>query len=133
MSSIRIPDPFDETERRPRVLVVEDEVMIRSMLADSLRDAGCDVVEAASADEALSILKASESPHVVVTDVRMPGESDGLSLAAAVRETWPWLKVIVTSGNAPADGSAAVADLFFPKPYELFRVAAAVRELTDAR
>ena len=55
------------------VLVVEDESLVRMLVAEVLRQDGCEVTEAASADEALSLL-AAWPPDVIVTDIRMPGE-----------------------------------------------------------
>jgi DNA-binding NtrC family response regulator len=88
--------------RRPAVLVVEDEVLIRFDLSDHLRDCGFDVVEAANADEALQFL-ASVPIDVVVTDVRMPGSMDGIQLAHLLHRERPQIGVIVVSGHADAD------------------------------
>lgn len=99
------------------VLVVEDEILIRMMLSEELRDAGFHVIEAANADEALLLLR-TLVPDIIVSDVRMPGSIDGMGLLAAVRETLPTLPVIIASAHlkpelALADG----ATKFIPKPY----------------
>ena len=114
---------------RPTVLVVEDEILIRMMVCESLRQAGCDVVECASADEALTVLADSDGPDVLVTDVKMPGAVDGLELAARVRERRPGLKVVVTSGHAPSQNSRGVADAFLAKPFALDELVGKVRAL----
>lgn len=110
-----------------RVLVVEDEVLIRLMLADTLREAGCEVVEAASGDEALSVLHTATTLDVLITDVRMPGRTDGLALASQVRVRQPGLKIIVTSGHARCD--PGLADGFLAKPYRLADMVERVRRL----
>ena len=62
------------------VLIVEDDVLIRVLLADELRDAGLRVIEAANADEALSIFEAGAQVDLLFTDVQMPGSIDGVEL-----------------------------------------------------
>ena len=117
---------------RPMVLVVEDEILIRMMVSESLRQAGCEVVEAASADEALEVLELSASPDVLVTDVKMPGSVDGLELASRVRKTLPGLKVVITSGHALAQNTFGLADAFLAKPFGLDQLVGQVRALVDA-
>ena len=117
---------------RPTVLVVEDEILIRMMVSESLRQAGCEVFEAASADEALEVLSASASPDVLVTDVKMPGCVDGLELASRVRKTLPELKVVITSGHALAQSADGVADAFLAKPFALEQLVGRVRALVAA-
>jgi CheY-like chemotaxis protein len=116
----------------PVVLIVEDEVLIRMMLSEALRHQGYQVIEAANADEALSVLHTSPDPDILVTDVRMPGSVDGFALAAYVRRTKPHLKVIITSGHAGPDGAIGLADAFLPKPYELGLIVGRIRALAEA-
>ena len=121
-----------ETCARPTVLVVEDEILIRMMVSESLRHAGCEVVEAASADEALEVLSASTGPDVLITDVKMPGAVDGLELASRVRKAHPGLKVVITSGHAPARNADGLADAFLAKPFALEHLVGRVRALVGA-
>ena len=58
-----------------------------------------EVVEAASADEAIAVLEGRFDITVVFTDIQMPGSMDGLMLAAAVRDRWPPVKIVATSGR----------------------------------
>ena len=115
-------EPVAETlaNRAMRLLVVEDEIFIRMFVCDVLRDAGYDVVEAVSGDEALDILKSGLAIDLVLSDVRMPGATDGLALLAFVRKNLAHLPVILTSGHlspdiALADGAAQ----FLAKPYRV--------------
>ena len=64
------------------------------------RDRGFEVVEAGNADEAIAILAARDDIHLIFTDVHMPGSMDGLKLAHFVRNRWPPVKIIATSGQA---------------------------------
>ena len=72
--------------KRPVVLIVEDEFLIRMDAVDMVKAAGFDVVEAGNADEAILILEGRFDITVVFTDIQMPGSMDGLKLAAAIRE-----------------------------------------------
>jgi CheY-like chemotaxis protein len=82
----------------PRILLVEDEPLIRFALAEALRELGVSAVEAASADEAWQYLTAGGAADLVFTDHRMPGSMTGNQLAAWIRRGYPRLGVIVTSG-----------------------------------
>jgi CheY-like chemotaxis protein len=98
------------------VLVVEDELLIRELVADELEQAGYTVVTAKTAHQAISILETRQDIHLVFTDIDMPGSMDGLKLAAAVRDRWPPVHIIITTGTVrPLDIPANA--LFIPKPY----------------
>jgi CheY-like chemotaxis protein len=88
------------------ILVVEDEILVRMVIADYLRDCGYRVIEAGHAAEALTVLQSSEEVHVVFSDVQMPGAMDGFGLATWVRQNQPQVKVLLTSGNAKAAATA---------------------------
>src|ERR1700737_4221481 len=119
--------------RRPIVLIVEDEFLLRMNAAESIGDAGFDVVEAGNADEAIAILEARPDIHVVFTDIQMPGSMDGLKLAQFVRGRWPPTKIVETRGNfAGWDGDLPEDGVFLPKPYTFDRIAATLTELVGA-
>lgn len=118
---------------RISVLVVDDEALIRLDVADQLRDAGYEVFEASSADEAIDILNATPSIRLLFTDIDMPGTMDGLKLAAAVRDRWPPVKIIVTSGHRIVDiAEMPDGSMFFSKPYTHLAVLKSMRELLSA-
>jgi CheY-like chemotaxis protein len=105
------------------VLIVEDEPMVRLCAVQMVEEAGFEVVEAASADEAIRILESSSDIRVMFTDIQMPGSMDGLKLAHAVSNRWPPIKIIVTSGR----GLVTEHDLpegghFFGKPYSPMQI-----------
>jgi CheY-like chemotaxis protein len=119
--------------RRPVVLVVEDEYFLRINAVLMIEDAGFDVLEAASADQAIEILEARPDVHVIFTDIQIPGSMDGLKLAHAVRGRWPPIKIIATSGrvNIRAD-DLPEGGRFLPKPYGPEEIAGTLRELVGA-
>jgi CheY-like chemotaxis protein len=110
----------------PTVLVVEDEVMISEVVKDELEEAGYSVITAPHADAAIAILEARQDIHLVFTDIDMPGSMDGLELAACVRDRWPPVHIIITTGKARPKTIPANA-LFIPKPYVGRNVVAAMR------
>jgi CheY-like chemotaxis protein len=85
------------------IFVVEDEPLIRMILVEDLMDAGYEVREAESADQAVAMLDASNlQPRALVTDVHMPGQTDGIELAAHVRALFPAIPVVFTTGRPDA-------------------------------
>jgi two-component system, response regulator PdtaR len=119
--------------KRPVVLIVEDEFLVRMVAVGLVEDAGFEAVEAANADEAIAILEARDDIRIVFTDVNMPGSMDGLKLAAAVRDRWPPIEFIVTSGRQFVGADALPERSFFlMKPYSPFQVAQALAALTAA-
>ena len=118
---------------KPVVLVVEDEVLVRMMLADVLDEAGFKVIEAAHADEALSVLSALPEIQAVVTDVEMPGGSlNGFALARTVRERRPDIGVLIASGRAaPAAGELPDLCHFLAKPIHPATLVHVIRSLLE--
>lgn len=114
------------------MLVVEDEGMIRMMLACDLEDAGFTVIEASNADVAIAKMIERSDIAVVVTDVRMPGSIDGLGLAAWMCEHAPSVPIVITSAFVAGPNMAAInpaiARIIF-KPYRPHEVTTWVQEL----
>ncbi|MDA6490278.1 response regulator, partial [Escherichia coli] len=71
----------DSEEERTSILVVEDEILVRYVICDYLRDCGFHVIEAGTADEALEYLRSHNDVVLVFSDVRMPGSLDGIGLS----------------------------------------------------
>jgi CheY-like chemotaxis protein len=114
------------------VLVVEDEPILRLMAAALVREAGFEAIEASNADEAVSILESRNDIRIVFTDIDMPGSMDGIKLAACIRDRWPPVEIIVTSGHfAAEDVKLPARSLFFGKPYDPHEVAKAMRDLAN--
>jgi CheY-like chemotaxis protein len=97
------------------ILLVEDEVLVRMMIADELREAGFTVIETATPHQALDVLTHEFDVKLMLSDIQMPGNMDGLALARLVRAAYPAIKIALTSGRS-ATGEASEYDAFFPKP-----------------
>jgi DNA-binding NtrC family response regulator len=112
------------------VLIVEDEFLIRMCAEEMVEEAGFRPISASNADEAVRLLESRNDIRAVFTDIRMPGSLDGLRLAHLVRNRWPPVALLVTSGH----GDLTSVDLprggrFLRKPYYPAQVGAALREL----
>jgi CheY-like chemotaxis protein len=117
----------------PVILIVEDEFLLRTDSAEMIENAGFEVVQAGNADEAIAILQVRPAIHVVFTDIQMPGTMDGLKLARFVRDRWPPIKIVATSGLVKVGAEdLPVGSVFLPKPYRGAQVVAALREMTRA-
>jgi CheY-like chemotaxis protein len=119
--------------RTPSIaLVLEDEPEIRSLAATILEETDLSVVEMESAEEALAFLR-TNAPNVamIFADVRLPGRMDGLDLARIAAETWPWIKVVVTSG-AMDRGLEELprTATFMPKPWRALDVLVQAERVT---
>jgi len=117
--------------RRPVVLIVEDEFLLRMDAAQVIGAAGFEVIEAANADQAIEFLETRPDISVVFTDIQMPGSMDGLKLARAVRGRWPPFKIVATSGRLNVgETDLPEGGRFLPKPYSPAQVTGMLRELT---
>jgi CheY-like chemotaxis protein len=117
--------------RRPVVLIVEDEFLLRIDAAEAIGAAGFEVIEAVNADQAIEVLEARRDITVVFTDIQMPGSMDGLKLARAVRGRWPPIKIIATSGHLHvSETDLPEGGRFLPKPYSPAQITSVLRELT---
>jgi CheY-like chemotaxis protein len=121
-------------DKRPVILIVEDEPLQRMMAAQALTAAGFDVLEAAHADDAIAWLERRQDIAVVFTDIRMPGSMDGLRLAAAIHDRWPPVKIVTTSQFVEVDeGAIPEGGLFVPKPYSPAQIVGTLHGLTGAQ
>jgi DNA-binding NtrC family response regulator len=102
------------------VLIVDDEPTVRKLVTEMLSESEFQALEANTASEALAILrKGAPLISVVVTDVRMPGILNGLDLAKFTQNSWPWIKVIVTTGFAEEMPKELPQNVrFLPKPWK---------------
>jgi two-component system, response regulator PdtaR len=111
------------------ILIVEDEALIRMNAVKMIGDAGYTTREASNADDAIAILNNRPEMGAVFTDINMSGSICGLKLARAIRDRWPPIHLIVTSGLC-AENELPGA-YFVRKPYENARVIALLHELFD--
>jgi DNA-binding response OmpR family regulator len=133
LTTIAMPSP----DRPGTILVVEDEVLVRMVICEYLRDCGYRVIEAADADEAMLVLQQDDlAIDAVLSDVEMPGSMDGFGLARWIRLHRTGLDVILV-GN-PRRAAQAAADLCeqgptLAKPYEPQAVVARIQRLLAER
>lgn len=117
-------------ERKPVILVVEDQPDERFLAAEMLEETGFAVIEAETAERALAILNdRGEEVDVVFSDVRTPGSIGGFELARIIGVTWPRVRVLLTSGEAgdqPSD--LRVSATFIPKPWRAPEILAWLEE-----
>lgn len=116
-----------------RILVVEDEFLIRLTLSEALSDEGFSVLEAENGDEALSILQNGTDLDLLVTDIQLPGMLDGYALVDAMRQKRPELPVIFMTGRPdPRERAASPIEVFIAKPYTLDEICNAAKRLITA-
>ena len=120
---------MDQTFTPPSVLVVEDEALVRLVAVDALLDCGVVPIEAADAQEALELLEEHPEILLMFTDINMPGDMDGLSLAQAALKMRPAMELIVTSGrNQLLDSELPDHGSFLAKPYHPCQLTRLVRQ-----
>ncbi len=113
---------------RPTVLVVDDEPLIRLSAIDTVREAGYGTMSASGAAQAMALLEETPDIALLFTDIRMAGENDGLDLAKTVRQRWPDIRVIITSGHlAGVQGDDGI--YFLAKPYSPEELTRALKQL----
>lgn len=114
------------------ILVVDDEPLLRMVLIDLFEDAGFRVHEAKNAADALTILKSHPAIRVVVTDIQMPGAMDGSGLARYIRDAYPPIALIISSGAvAPHAADLPAGAVFLPKPIDQRELLATVTRLLE--
>ena len=115
----------------PVIVVVDDDALIRELVAVAFQDVGFDVIEARDAAEALEVLEFSPSVAALFSDINMPGSLDGLGLASHARRRWPHLGIVLASGRArPLDLPERCS--FLSKPYALADIVMCVRSVLSA-
>ena len=121
----------EQATRQPAVLVVEDEILIRSAAAEFLRGAGYRVVEAADAAEAVAIFASRTQIDLVFSDINMPGSMDGVGLVRWIADHHPGIHVILTSAVSHARSAAESGAGFLLKPYRLAEAARRIASLLN--
>jgi CheY-like chemotaxis protein len=127
MNAAGVPDG-NSHRRRLVILVVEDEVLVRTAAAHQLRDLGYTVIEARDAAQALEALQSRLQIHLVFTDVMMPGLLDGADLARVVLNEYPKTRVVMTSGVTGRAPDLATLPLLH-KPYSFDELRHLVEQL----
>ena len=101
-----------------KILVVDDEPLVRINAAEIIEEAGWCALEAANSAEALRVLADNRDVDVLFTDINMPGDMDGLALAECVHQLHPKVELVITSGKRViADSALPDEGTFLRKPY----------------
>ncbi|WP_372730199.1 response regulator [Novosphingobium sp.] len=111
-----------------RVLIVEDEGLLRELAVDEFSDAGYTVEQAANAEEALVMLKNGTMFDVLFTDVRMPGTVDGWELGRLAGDILPEIRVIYATGYSETTRPLTDSEHFLQKPYRCEHVLGLIRQ-----
>ena len=116
-----------ETDRA-RLMIVDDDPQVRTVVAEFVQDIGYHVIQASNGDEALALLERNPDLHMMITDIRMPGMS-GIELADVATQRRRDLKVILISGYFVAQ---QVRRRFLRKPFRMRDLEAAIRDELNA-
>jgi CheY-like chemotaxis protein len=111
-----------------KVLLVEDDDLVRVMAVDALEDAGFEVIEAATAEEALQRCE-EHTADLLFTDIMLPGKLDGWDIAEQCRETDPALPVIYTTGYSLREHRPVPGSRLVRKPYRPEDVVSVIRDM----
>jgi CheY-like chemotaxis protein len=112
------------------LLIAEDDISIRGLMADFLRDVGYDVVEAGTADEAVAVFESGAVIDLLFSDVRMPGSMDGRELARRVEDRWPDTQILLTSAY-PSGPTLHKPGRFLAKPYRPFSLLGKIMSIVE--
>lgn len=119
----------------PIILVVEDDQLIQSLVAEALSDGGFDTVVAASGEEALTLLQGDKGKYrALVTDINLTGKMDGWEVAQHAREIEPGFPVVYMSGAAAADWTSKGVpnSIMLAKPFAPAQLLTAVSNLLNS-
>lgn len=126
---------MEQSKAATTVVVVEPDVIMRTMISEHLRECGYRVIEAVCAEDVWLLIKSKERIDVVFAEVNLPGPSQGFALAKEVRQTNPAIDVILTAGLV--DAAAKASDLCeegpITKPYQPKEIVARIQWLLKRR
>ncbi|CAA9286605.1 MAG: hypothetical protein AVDCRST_MAG08-4259 [uncultured Acetobacteraceae bacterium] len=117
-----------------RVLLIDDDALVRLTLVDTLAEEGIEVDGLANAEDALILLGAGQVPDVLVADIDLGAGLSGLDLASIAQERHPGVEVILISGTSPALGQPSTGrhERFLRKPFAPAALAEAIRAASAA-
>ncbi|MER0238879.1 response regulator [Fulvimarina sp. MAC8] len=114
------------------VLVIEDEPVLRLEVVDLCEENGFEVIEAMDVDDAIAILESRPDIRIVYIDLDMPKGIDGIKIAAAIRDRWPPIEIILTASTLDATKvRLPVRSEFFSKPIDHGIVATTMRSMAS--
>lgn len=119
----------------PLILVVEDEELLQSFVADALHEGGFEAVIASSGEKAITLLKANRGEYrALVTDINLEGKMDGWEVAHHAREIQPEFPIVYMSGAAAADWTSKGVpnSVMLPKPFAPAQLLTALANLLNS-
>jgi PAS domain S-box-containing protein len=114
-----------------KILLIEDNLEVQAVTASLLEELGYRVQRADNPDAALELLASGENFNLLFSDIVMPGPMNGVSLARHVRERYPHIAVLLTTGYAPPEELADGVVPILRKPYRIGALSAALRDTLD--
>ncbi len=126
------PKANNGAERKPTLLVVEDEILIRLAAADYLRERGYRVIEASNASEAVSVFAAGQPIELVFSDIDMPRRMNGDALAQWIRQHFPDVKVLLCAIDGGKGIAKSTNAQVLKKPYSYDLLLAQINALLKA-
>ena len=121
--TLRAPPPATASGAGKRVLVVDDEPIVRMLIVESLEDAGYAVIEASDGRAGLAILESAQPVDMLLTDVGLPGGMNGRQLADLGRSLRPSMKILFITGYAEktalGDGPLPAGTEVLHKPFDI--------------
>lgn len=113
-----------------RILVVEDDPLVREMAVGALTDEGFDVIEAATGEEALKHCE-DRLADLIFTDIWLPGQLNGWDIAEHCRKNNPDIPIIYATGHSHVSPRPVAGSIWFQKPYRPQQIVEAIRNLAD--
>lgn len=113
------------------VLLVEDDSLVRELVAEELRDAAFNVIEAVDGDRAAVLIATHDDIDLLFTDIKLPGHTDGWEVARLARRRFASLPVIYVSGHADDRAAEVPNAVFISKPYKPSAVVNKIRSLLE--
>ncbi len=121
------------TRKHRTVLVVESNALLSQFACDLVTANDCTALAANTADEAIAILQTRPDIVLLITNVVMGGDMDGVELAHAVDRRWPQVRVIVVSAQPGlSESDLPLRCRFLSKPYNDQELAFEIRALVGA-
>lgn len=125
------------SSEKVRILIVDDNRNLRKLVRMTLSYLDAEIFEAINADEALQLL-AKECPHIVILDVMMPGDIDGIEVCKKIKGSieMEWMHVIMLSAKGQEKdiqkGLSALCDAYLVKPFSPLELIAEVEKGCNA-
>lgn len=127
-------NPNGFSERKAKVLIVDDELPIREVLSASLRDEGHEVMTASDGDQGLKLMKEFQ-PEIVFLDIWMPGSLDGIEVLTEARKKFPQTEFIMISGHGTIETAVKATKLgawdFIEKPLSMDKISIGITNIIN--